>query len=247
MTTGERMVLKARLRGEGRWQQFISTREGFFTLGYPRKTANGVTDIWDMAIRELDRGIDESADMRADADDAAARALNPESTDTNAPPEPARPMKQTKIQTMTRSDFDTITQPGSVNAKVVIEWAFETWGLDDVAPEEAPTVGAWFLREELRLSPSFRNDFYRNVYPRLLPSKTQMEDLVNMMQDDGRDAIDLIDSMRKRVELMRDAQAADKEMTCPESSKTSPPSISEFDPVYRPVSDSEHPVPIPEQ
>jgi len=67
-------------------------------------------------------------------------------------------------------------------AQKVVQWVFDNMDVEDVLPNEAPSPGAWSLRQECR-ERGFRSDFYRTIWPKLLPTRSQIEDGTKAKKD----------------------------------------------------------------
>jgi hypothetical protein len=97
------------------------------------------------------------------------------------------------------------------NPKRTIEWVFQYWQTDDVVPWDAPSPGAWSLRDSMRTNGAFRAQFYMNIYPKLLPTKTQLDELLARMADDGRDVIDLCEAFAAVIKSKEPEDAEETE------------------------------------
>ena len=86
-----------------------------------------------------------------------------------------------------------------VSARDVVMWIFDNILILDVAAEDAPSAGAWAYLMEIRTSPIIRSEFYRTVYPKLLPSKAQIDNEARYT-DDGHKVLGLIERVRKASE-----------------------------------------------
>lgn len=73
----------------------------------------------------------------------------------------------------------------------VIQFVFDHIDVGDVTPEMAPSPGAWSLLMRVRGSEFLAQEFYKSIYPRLIPSRGQLE-LAEAKNDDGREIGDLI-------------------------------------------------------
>ena len=75
-----------------------------------------------------------------------------------------------------------------------IRWVFHALGASDLGPEDAPSSGAWSLLQTLRNDDLALKSFYTQVYPKLLPTKAQMEKGDDRAED-GRKQFDLIEGL----------------------------------------------------
>ena len=75
-----------------------------------------------------------------------------------------------------------------------IRWVFHALGASDLGPKDAPSSGAWSLLQTLRNDDLALKSFYTQVYPKLLPTKAQMEKGDDRAED-GRKQFDLIEGL----------------------------------------------------
>lgn len=75
-----------------------------------------------------------------------------------------------------------------------IRWAFHALGVEGLEPTDAPSPGAWHLYQSLKDDEVLQKSFYSTVYPKLLPSKAQMERGTDRAED-GRKLFGLIDDL----------------------------------------------------
>jgi hypothetical protein len=75
-----------------------------------------------------------------------------------------------------------------------IRWVFHALGARDLTPKEAPSSGAWNLLQTLRKDDLALKSFYTQVYPKLLPTRAQMEK-GDLRAEDGRKQFDLIERL----------------------------------------------------
>lgn len=61
------------------------------------------------------------------------------------------------------------------SARQVVEWVFNNLDVEGLKPKDAPSPGAWSLLQRVRLYPELTVDFYKTVWPKLLPNKAQIE------------------------------------------------------------------------
>ena len=103
-------------------------------------------------------------------------------------------------KTDTRSDKDWVKKgdfagKGTSLPQKDIRWIFNHIGIKDVRPSDAPSAGAWGYLQAIKQNDEIMHDFYRSVYPRLLPSSSEIE-TESKFVDDGRrisqETIDLV-------------------------------------------------------
>jgi len=68
---------------------------------------------------------------------------------------------QAQNHTLTKTDFRAIQRKPRIKIGQAIRWAFDHLEGDWVRPRDAPSIGAWSLREWARSSPAARMEFYR--------------------------------------------------------------------------------------
>ncbi|MCJ7828229.1 MAG: hypothetical protein MUP81_00615, partial [Dehalococcoidia bacterium] len=74
-----------------------------------------------------------------------------------------------------------------------IRWVFHALGASGLKPEDAPSSGAWNLYQTLLQDDLALKSFYTQVYPKLLPTRAQMEK--NDRVEDGREQFDRIERL----------------------------------------------------
>ena len=154
-----RSELKARLKQDGRWDKYLSLRDGYKLKGLPPKDANR-------------KALDDIKDETTDQDNAVA-------DDNNS--------------FLHKQSFSST---GKTSARKIVEWIFNNIGIEDVKPEDAPSSGAWCYMQSLRSSPTLLQDFYRNVWTKMLPSKSEIE-AREKHDDDGRELVEFIDRIKR--------------------------------------------------
>jgi hypothetical protein len=83
-----------------------------------------------------------------------------------------------------------------------IRWVFHALGAKDLKPEDAPSTGAWNLLQTLKYNEIALNQFYTTVYPKLLPTRAQLEKGENNRAEDGRKQFDLIDQILREPDTV---------------------------------------------
>lgn len=76
-----------------------------------------------------------------------------------------------------------------------IRWVFHALGAKGLKPEDAPSTGAWSLLQTLQNDDIALKSFYTTVYPKLLPTRAQLEKGENNRAEDGRKQFDLISTI----------------------------------------------------
>ena len=75
---------------------------------------------------------------------------------------------QAQSHTLTKTDFRAVKRKPRVKIGQAIRWAFDHLEGDWVRPRDAPSIGAWSLREWARSSAAARTEFYRMFAAKLL-------------------------------------------------------------------------------
>jgi len=76
-----------------------------------------------------------------------------------------------------------------------LTWIYNNIAVKDVKPSSAPSPGAFAHLKFIQDSDTNRVDFFTKVYPRIIPSKTQIENMTKN-HDDGRSTSDLLDRLQ---------------------------------------------------
>jgi len=79
-----------------------------------------------------------------------------------------------------------------------ITWIYNNLAVKDVEPSDAPSPGAYAQLKFIQSDDSNLVDFFTKVYPRLIPSKSQVENLTKF-NDDGREHFELLDKLSGEV------------------------------------------------
>ena len=77
-----------------------------------------------------------------------------------------------------------------------IQWVFDHMADPEATPEEAPCSGAWYMLENCRTDQYAKNAFYSTTYPKLLPSKPEL-DKESARDSDDADLTDLLDRVEE--------------------------------------------------
>ena len=90
----------------------------------------------------------------------------------------------------------TVRNAAGASPRKVVEWVFDNLLVDSLKPDDAPSPGAWALLQDLKQYPDLRKEFYRSIWSKLLPTKTEL-DAAEKFSDDGREQIKLIERVRQ--------------------------------------------------
>lgn len=91
--------------------------------------------------------------------------------------------------------LDQFTGKKEANPLEIVQWVFDHIDVDEATPDMAPSPGAWSLLVEVRANKSLKADFYKTIWAKTLPSRSQLE-IQEAFKDDGRRQIALIDQIR---------------------------------------------------
>jgi len=161
--------LKIRLINEGRWDDFILYREQLKAKGEDAKSA------WAKARQKFSP---ESYRAPVDESDSADDSVLPAGNSVC---------------------MDDFCDKPPVTARAVVQWCFDHIDIEDAKPEDAPSSGAWSLLQRVRMHPDLLKEFYRTIWAKMLPTRSEIE-AREKFEDDGRQQLHLID----QIEAERD-------------------------------------------
>lgn len=163
-----RRALKERLIREGRWDAFVARREALKYEGLEPKAAWEQTRYdFEQVFEQTRTDVDKSADSADGGGDVPAVSLDCK-----------------------------VRNAAGASPRKVVEWVFDNLLVDGLKPDDAPSPGAWALLQDLKKYPDLRKEFYRSIWSKLLPTKTEL-DAAEKFSDDGREQIKLIERVRQ--------------------------------------------------
>ena len=181
-----RAQFKERLMREGTWAAFLAHRVALRREGKPE---DEVREILAPKYGGIQRGANDKTGEIVDVPDKPVfeavidgKVLKPATE--QAPEEPL----------ITLAMFEG----KACDERECVKFVFEYMDVSDVTPSMAPSAGAWGLLLTCRRSQIFKTEFYKSIWPKLLPTKSQL-DLQNQFADDGRDASELIAKMQRQI------------------------------------------------
>jgi len=192
-----REARKVRLMRDGKWEAFLEYRQRLRDQGYTPKEADSMATAKFLpdGIRPTMVGIPQSRpesqpDPRPDPQPVSDPGPDPESKAESEPEElpPPPPRADLNKRGLRLSQFRGKKRG---NSREIVEWIFDHIDVVDVTPDMAPSPGAWSLLMRLRTSAELLREFYRTVWTKLLPSRTQIES-EERFRDDGREIFELI-------------------------------------------------------
>ena len=90
--------------------------------------------------------------------------------------------------------LDDFSDKPTASARQIVQWVFDNIDVENTKPHDAPSAGAWSFLQRVRTYPDLLKEFYRSIWSRMLPNKSEIEAL-EKFEDDGRDQIHLIDQI----------------------------------------------------
>jgi len=108
-----------------------------------------------------------------------------------------------KLKPVRSEDFDGKQAP----EVEVIRWVASNMEIQNPEPKDCPSAAAWGLLAQCRNSPIARGEFWKQTYPKLLPSRAQMEQEQDSVPDESK-AKEVIEDL---LRFNREAKNAAKE------------------------------------
>lgn len=183
--------IKIRLNTEGRWMEFVDYREELKAKGVPSPEA------WDRAIDAfppLEDGEEENAQPAA----GSPFVSNPKRAPSA---EHKKAASQREKDRRPASDFEG----RECSAHKTAQWVAGHIAISDVVSEDAPSPEAWALLRWVQRSDSNEIEFWKVIYTKLLPSRTQLEAAAKF-KDDGHEIVELIFEIQRRTAEEPDEQ-----------------------------------------
>ena len=103
-----------------------------------------------------------------------------------------------------------------------IRWVANNISRSGVMPEDCPSAVGWTLMLECRTSNAFRNEFLTKMWPKLLPSRAQLDNADNVSVMDGQSTVDLIDRIAKVRDDLKPKDEEEQYSTFEEFSQEDP-------------------------
>jgi len=92
-----------------------------------------------------------------------------------------------------RSDFGEVAN-ATIDPIRDLNWIYNNLSVKDVPPSDAPSTGAYGHLKFIQRNPTNMVGFFERVYPRIIPSKSVIENQ-SKFNDDGREHFDLLDRL----------------------------------------------------
>ena len=167
-----RAEYKERLQQEGRWQTFLDKRAALVAAGMSSADAKLKLDA-EFGIGA--KGVVDTDTLAITIEGGRAQEKEPPSKQYT---KELRELKAKKC-----------------SEREAAQWVFEHLCLEP-AMSEAPSAGAWGLLTMCQKYPKVMESFLTVTWPKLLPTKSQME-VSDRFSDDGRSIINMIARVQK--------------------------------------------------
>jgi hypothetical protein len=146
-----------------------------------------------------DQAFDEAVEkFSGNGNDGPEVTANLSDKEPNVLPLPEKPTRRRKK--VTSKDF---AGKPTASVREIVEWVFENYALRDILPESAPSAGAWALLQTCWNNDVFWLDFLRNIWPKLIPTKKEL-DIIEKRKDDGRETLSLISAVETELERLEE-------------------------------------------
>jgi hypothetical protein len=91
------------------------------------------------------------------------------------PPQDDPANKNIRTRPITKTDFRAFRKKPEIRIGQALRWAFDHLEADWLRPRDAPSIGAWSIREWARSNPTARMEFYRLFAAKLssIPSEDE--------------------------------------------------------------------------
>jgi hypothetical protein len=197
------MELKTLLIEQGRWADFVRYREDLKAGGV------GNTEAHKRAVAEFFNDPPETTtesgtkhDPKKESRRVANGKKSPPSSDAKvvAPADEKKPVTTVKAPVGSHPPLPQVCSAdfaGKVASEVEeVRWVAANMEIADPQPGECPSAAAWGLLAQCRRSPAHMADFWKLTYPKLLPSRAQMEKQQEDVDQEGRAAGVIEDLLR---------------------------------------------------
>ena len=76
-----------------------------------------------------------------------------------------------------------------------VRWVAANMEVGDVSPEDAPSSTAWGMLVYYQSNSMYKGEFWKTVYPKLLPTRASIGDEADADEVDGQDALNILDEI----------------------------------------------------
>jgi hypothetical protein len=92
--------------------------------------------------------------------------------------------------------FDSLNNgKKKANIREIIEWIYNNIGNSNVNPLSAPSQGAYCHLRKIQADPILNAEFYKTIWPKIMPKADMMEEMIKRFNDDGGSEIGVIDKI----------------------------------------------------
>jgi len=185
MELESRKAFRQRLQKEQRWAEYVRWEDKLRKAGTPK---DQIRKLAAAQWPPLEQGGDPAPDPPDDEADSA------DEDDDKPTPTVNNTLELPELQV---ADF---IEKKRADEREIVQWIFDHMFVTDVTPDMAPSAGAWGYLLFLRSSPSSRDTFFNTIWPKTLPTRSQLENL-----DKQRDnAAPLQQLIRQVLEVSRE-------------------------------------------
>ena len=194
--------LKDQLMDEGRWGEFVKYRQDLKFKGHTNMEAHqmALDKFFDNPpVKEKKKAASKKSSKKSSGGGEPnppappPKGSSPPIYPTNSvkgsanerPREPkvkAHPGDLPRLPAVRSGDFD-----GKKASEVeAIRWVADNMQILDPKPKDCPSAAAWGLLAQCRDSAIAQSDFWKQTFPKLLPSRTQMEQERDAAPDESK-------------------------------------------------------------
>lgn len=188
-------ALKKRLEAEGRWREFVQRREAVkrSLVVAGRDERDAAVQAWSDAAAEF--AATAPGGPPQPASDAVAR---PTAARETAPAVTHPDEEDDADAALWRQLAELVPDNKKAHTRQQVEWVAQHLDVPPGSVNAAaiPNRSALSLLRWARSSASNRDDFFKNIWTKLLPNRS-VSDADGRLQDDGRQVIGLIDRVRE--------------------------------------------------
>ncbi len=187
MPPKSRQAQKVEMVKSGEWPDFLKRRDYLMSTGVPEGAA------WTTALLEITKTPALPTGTRNPAYTPAANRKSNERAEL---------LKQAESDRVPGTTFSGKT----ASSIEVIEWVAANIAITDPDPKKAPNSEAWGLLQWVRRDQQNEGEFWRQIYPKLMPTKSEMKKSQGEKENES-DVIDLIG--RVKAAIISDEGAAE--------------------------------------
>lgn len=163
------------------WREFMSRRKGHTSvlMNGGRMVQGQASEAHESAQADIDYKL-----LKAAGADVAERELPEFGGDA---------LKKGEAELVDISDFGEVAT-AAIDPIRDLNWIYNHLAVKDVKPSDAPSTGAYAHLRFIQTRPENMVGFFERVYPRIIPSKSVIENQ-SKFNDDGREHFDLLDRL----------------------------------------------------